>query len=322
VSEPDGWWAQQNPNCKKEDELSGLLFRPTNFASLQFEIEIGTTTRPCHLQSGHEGQGRFQRDCPELDWKVRLECGEDHGKIHGDPFKSQQLKEPKADAPPARIAIAQGEFSIFREHVDFGIFDDDNDVPDSLDPIINLDDDDDDNSDERSICGMPALPPRIEDLDDEERIDSMDCAPAEDEDALSGVDDHVIHDNLEDLDECGATLEACPARTKVRVIGNLNKVEHKKSKTTWEQTTAKDNIPEKHAIEQFQQVGLRGFDFENLSESPALDVFFELWPGDCKEHLWNLNHWVPVINADFCDQRKKIKEVPRCEFHGFLAVLL
>ena len=132
------------------------------------------------------------------------------------------------------------------EHVDFGVFeddDDDDDVPALLDDdIIDIDDDD-----AGSIDSMPDTlrGARIVDLDDEEdRIDSIDNLPAEDEDGLLGVDDHIIDGDLEDIDEHAAKWEAQEAR-KAADIGKSIKVEHKKSKTTWEWTIVEDHIPVK-----------------------------------------------------------------------------
>ena len=52
---------------------------------------------------------------------------------------------------------------------------------------------------------------RIVDLDDEEE-DRIDNLPAEDEDGLLGVDDHIVDGDLEDIDEHAAKLEAHKAR--------------------------------------------------------------------------------------------------------------
>ena len=174
--------------------------------------------------------------------------------------------------------------------VDFGVFDDDDDDDDDVpalldDDIIGIDDDDE------SIDSMPGAPrgARIVDLDDEEedRIDSIDNLPAEDEDGLLGVDDHIVDGDLEDIDEHAAKWEACKAR-KAADIGKTIKVEHKKSETMWEWTIVEDHIPVKSTIK-FEQVGLRGFNFEDLLDCPALDVFFKLWPGDHKERLRSSN---------------------------------
>ena len=113
--------------------------------------------------------------------------------------------------------------------VDFGIFDDDSDnddVPALLDDdIIGIDDDDE------SIDSMPGTlrGARIVDLDDEEEIDGKNL-PAEDEDGLIGVDDHIVDGDLEDIDEHAAKWEAYVVR-KAGDIGKCIMIEHKKSKT-------------------------------------------------------------------------------------------
>jgi hypothetical protein len=176
--------------------------------------------------------------------------------------------------------------------------------------VAEFDDDDDDDD-------VPAL---LEDAtvdyddDDDESIDE--CIV--EEDGLC-VDDN-IDNQLEDLDLHAASRLAYIVK-KAADIGTSFLIEHKKSKTTWKWTVVEDYIPEKSTIE-FEQVGLRGFDFENLSGTPAADVFFELWPGDRKQHLRNLNIWVSKQNANIRDRRKIIKEVTHREYHHFLAILL
>jgi hypothetical protein len=87
----------------------------------------------------------------------------------------------------------------YDEHVDFGVFDhDDNDIPALLDAVIDLD------LDDESINSLPAMRPCIVDLDEEDGIDRIDNLLAEDEDGLMGVDDHIIDGNLEALDEHAA----------------------------------------------------------------------------------------------------------------------
>jgi hypothetical protein len=103
-------------------------------------------------------------------------------------------------------------------------------------------------------------------------------------------------------------------------IGKSFEVEHKKTKTKWKWTLIEDHIPDKPTIE-FKQVGQLGFDFENLSDSAAADVFFEFWQGGYKQHMRTLNLWVPRLDASICDWRKMIKEVTNCEYHHFLAIL-
>jgi hypothetical protein len=213
--------------------------------------------------------------------------------------------------PASTIVVVHDEED---KDVDFGDFDDDDDVPSLLDAIIDHDDDDE------SIDSMPKLLPRIQiDLGDDESIDSIDDILAE-EDGLIVDDDHIIDDDLEAPDEHAAKWQAYILR-KAADIGKSFKIEHKKSKTTWKWTLVEDHIPDKSSIE-FENVGLRGFDFENLSDTPAADVFFELWPGDPKQHLRNLNLWVQKLNANISDRRKMIKEVTHREYHYFLAILL
>jgi hypothetical protein len=197
--------------------------------------------------------------------------------------------------------------------VDFGTFnqDEEQDDDDDVQALI---------AGVESINITPVLRPTGIEVADDDSINSIDNLLGEEDGLLGDDDDHIIDDDLEDLDEHAAKWQAYVAR-KALDIGKTIIVEHKKSKMTWKWTLTEDHIPDKSTIE-FEQVGLRGFDFENLSDSPAADVFFELWPGDYRQHLRVLNLWVAEHNAGIRDRRKTIKEVTHREYHHFLAILL
>jgi hypothetical protein len=199
--------------------------------------------------------------------------------------------------------------------VDFGTFnqDQDDEVPAVIEAAVI----------DHAATIIPVLQPPtgVELTDDADSINSMiDNLLGEEDGLLGDDDDHIIDDDLEDPDEHATKWRAYIARKAVD-IGKTILVEHKKSKTTWKWTLVEDHIPDKPTIE-FEQVGLRGFDFENLSDHPAADVFFELWPGDYRQHLRVLNLWVAERNADIRDRRKIVKEVTHREYHHFLAILL
>ena len=212
---------------------------------LPFVIRTGS----CVLMKAKEGaKGTVINSTGKYVWNIKW----DDGKIHADKKSQQLKAEPRVldSAPPASITIPRGKCRIFlplvvsdqfsshaivlllADHdgsrpvttimaahagdgddgrVDFGIFnddDEDDDVPALLDnDIIGIDDDDE------SIDSMPGTlgGARIVDLDDEEEIDG-DNLPAEDEDGLIGVDDHIVDGDLEDLDEHAAKSEAYVAR--------------------------------------------------------------------------------------------------------------
>jgi hypothetical protein len=79
------------------------------------------------------------------------------------------------------------------------------------------------------------------------------------------------------------------------------------------------SVPEK-PVSEFKDTGVR-FDFEHLSETPATDLIFHLWPGHRKEHIRNLNAAIECHN-ETADAKRVVGPVAEREFATFIAILM
>lgn len=66
---------------------------------------------------------------------------------------------------------------------------------------------------------------------------------------------------------------------------------------------------------------MRGLDFENLSESPALGLIFYLWPGDKRQQLCYLNVAIQNHNT-IADSKGLVCHASEREWVTFIAIIL
>jgi hypothetical protein len=67
-------------------------------------------------------------------------------------------------------------------------------------------------------------------------------------------------------------------------------------------TIVESSVLDKPVLE-CKNTGVR-FNFENLSDTPTMDIIFHLWPGDWKEQLRNWNVAIKRHNDKFVSKRK------------------
>jgi hypothetical protein len=75
-------------------------------------------------------------------------------------------------------------------------------------------------------------------------------------------------------------------------------------------------------LEEYSQVGIRGFDFANLSDTPCSDMVMHLWPGNWQTQLHCLNNGITVWNdkPEIC--KKKITDVMEMGFWVFICAIV
>ena len=83
----------------------------------------------------------------------------------------------------------------------------------------------------------------------------------------------------------------------------------------------KDSEPD-HPLEEFEDLGLRNFDFKNLPDTPAGCVFLQLWPGSIDKQLQYLNRRIKVDNHKAPRSKRDVKLVTELEFMHFIAILI
>ena len=96
----------------------------------------------------------------------------------------------------------------------------------------------------------------------------------------------------------------------------------KTSKKTYVWKWIKDSKPD-NPINEREQVGVAGFDFETrmYEDTFAADVFFHMWPGNPRNQLQNMNHWISTANK-LPGTRVSVRLATEREYYTFIAIII
>lgn len=112
-------------------------------------------------------------------------------------------------------------------------------------------------------------------------------------------------------------------KAKNDMLSSNYKIVGKKSNTkktiTWK--LVKDSTPTSVKTG-YDEIGIRGFDFENTGEFPAADMFWHLWPFSHREMMDNINHHLKRFNEKFRDKRHQVKLTSEHEIVMFFCILI
>lgn len=155
----------------------------------------------------------------------------------------------------------------------------------------------------------------VDGIDEEDYVERND-----DDNRIDSPEDFRLEDLHEDLlhETCQKKYESDRQKLIGKMITQEVVIDGNKHKLEWK--IVKDSDPEL-PLREYENVGIRGIDFTNPSETIASDTFFKLWPGDCKKQHHNLNHWINVFNNNH-DGSRKMKLVTEREWYNFLAGVL
>ena len=233
-------------------------------------------------------------------WKVRL----DDGTV--EELKSRMLKKVKF------IGESDG-------NDDYDYNWDENEIPTVID---NLED--------PGLELAGAEPVTVLDNDDSGVVDCVVETNDDEFDEFVIGEDDVLDDTVPDVDG-----EAPP--TEDKYVKKLRETLEKKaeliresytipvyvSKTrqTYEWRVTEDTVATTE-LEEYSQVGIRDFDFANLSDTPCSDMVMHLWPGNWRKQLRRLNVAITVWNNKLENRKKKIKELTEMGFWVLISALL
>jgi Transposase IS4 len=96
----------------------------------------------------------------------------------------------------------------------------------------------------------------------------------------------------------------------------------RKTRQTYEWRVTEDIAVPTTELEEYTQVGIRGFDFANLSDTPCSDMVMHLWPGNWRKQLRRLSVAIAVWNEKPENRKNKIKELTEMGFWVFISALL
>ena len=322
-------------------------------------IETGTRVTP-RSAAFNGAKGTIAKAVGQRLWKVIFDDGEkyDGGRGPGI-FGSCQLK--RLDEAIANVvdssddefgqedALADNADNNSKGVDDEGSEDNEGDKDDSFDNDDDGDDDDDDNDDDDDDDGDD------DDDDDNDGDDDDDDDDEDDDDGDNGDDEDTedgdnnaggptdeddlgfefwedVFDDPEDVDDDLHSLKTqLYEEEKAELIGKTFEVKASgRGGATYVWKVVEDSHPDE-VVEEFPEIGLRGFDGNNPSATPCNDAFWILWPGTGtpKEkrvsHTRNLNAAIKNANAGSNGKHKKTRKVALVsekEFVAFVAIVI